>query len=73
MIQCELLHYRTRVFCYPTVQNWWIILPDSNARRLWEVWMLAPMLYVAFITPFRIFFNDEATVRKSDYLQNLSL
>jgi hypothetical protein len=28
--------------------------------------MLAPMIYVAFITPFRIFFNDEATVRDDE-------
>ena len=45
-----------------SMQPWWIILPNSTMRRLWELWMLAPMMYVAFITPFRIFFNAPASV-----------
>ena len=44
-------------------QPFFVVLPDSWLRRVWEAYMLAPMLYVAFITPFRIFFNEEATVR----------
>ena len=42
---------------------WWVSLPTSIFQRTWEVFMVLPILYVASITPFRVFFEEARDVR----------
>jgi CRP-like cAMP-binding protein len=47
---------------------WWVLYPHNRYRQAFELFMMIPLLYIAFMAPYRIFFDSEAEPGSGAYI-----